>query len=122
MDKASWKISDVDLFEVNEAFAAQSIAVVRELGIPEEKVGSSYMIWLVAMTMANLNNLLDPHANQACLVIHNKPMMLWHVIFGHYIITVTAVWVIIVTTLKGGGKAWVALEMSHTQQVLYILY
>ncbi|XP_071819533.1 acetyl-CoA acetyltransferase, cytosolic-like isoform X1 [Apostichopus japonicus] len=41
LDKASWKISDVDLFEVNEAFAAQSIAVVRELGIPEEKVNVS---------------------------------------------------------------------------------
>ena len=29
---------DVDLFEVNEAFAAQSIAVLKTLSIPEEKV------------------------------------------------------------------------------------
>ena len=29
---------DVDLFEINEAFAAQSIAVLKTLGIPDEKV------------------------------------------------------------------------------------
>ena len=31
-------IKDLDLFEVNEAFAAQSIAVLKTLSIPEEKV------------------------------------------------------------------------------------
>ncbi len=36
--RAQWRIQDVDLFEINEAFAAQSIAVIRELKIPEEKV------------------------------------------------------------------------------------
>ena len=36
--RAQWKIEDVDLFEINEAFAAQSIAVIRELKISEEKV------------------------------------------------------------------------------------
>ena len=35
---AGWSVKDVDLFEINEAFAAQSIAVVRTLSIPEEKV------------------------------------------------------------------------------------
>ena len=38
LDLAGWSIKDVDLFEVNEAFAAQSIAVIRTLAIPEEKV------------------------------------------------------------------------------------
>ncbi len=38
LDLAGWNIKDVDLFEINEAFAAQSIAVVRTLSIPEEKV------------------------------------------------------------------------------------
>ena len=38
LDLAGWKIDDVDLFEVNEAFAAQSIAVLKTLGIPDEKV------------------------------------------------------------------------------------
>ena len=38
LNKAAWKIEDVDLFEINEAFAAQSIAVIRELKIPEEIV------------------------------------------------------------------------------------
>ena len=38
LDLAGWSIKDVDLFEVNEAFAAQSIAVLRTLSIPEEKV------------------------------------------------------------------------------------
>ena len=38
LDLAGWSIKDVDLFEFNEAFAAQSIAVVRTLSVPEEKV------------------------------------------------------------------------------------
>lgn len=38
LDFVGWKISDVDLFEINEAFAAQSIAVIKTLSIPEEKV------------------------------------------------------------------------------------
>ena len=38
LKKANWKIEDVDLFEINEAFAAQSIAVIRELNIDENKV------------------------------------------------------------------------------------
>ena len=38
LNKADWNINDVDLFEINEAFAAQSIAVVKELKISAEKV------------------------------------------------------------------------------------
>jgi len=34
--KADWSVNDVDLFEINEAFAAQSIAVIKELKIPKE--------------------------------------------------------------------------------------
>ena len=37
LDLAGWSIKDVDLFEINEAFAAQSIAVIKTLSIPEEK-------------------------------------------------------------------------------------
>tara|TARA_B100001121_G_scaffold229523_1_gene202798 strand:+ start:301 stop:1476 length:1176 start_codon:yes stop_codon:yes gene_type:complete len=36
--KAKWNIEDIDLFEINEAFAAQSIAVIKELGIEPKKV------------------------------------------------------------------------------------
>ena len=36
--KAGWSADSVDLFELNEAFAVQAIAVTRELGIPFEKV------------------------------------------------------------------------------------
>ena len=38
LKKARWNIEDVDLFEINEAFAAQSIAVIRDLKIPKEIV------------------------------------------------------------------------------------
>ncbi len=38
LDLAGWSIKDVDLFEINEAFASQSIAVLKTLSIPEEKV------------------------------------------------------------------------------------
>jgi len=36
--KAKWNLDEIDLFEINEAFASQSIAVIRELGIDEDKV------------------------------------------------------------------------------------
>ena len=38
LEKAGWKISDLDLIESNEAFAAQSLSVVRELGLDPDKV------------------------------------------------------------------------------------
>ena len=38
LKKAGWQISDVDLFEINEAFASQSIAVIKDLKIPKETV------------------------------------------------------------------------------------
>ncbi len=38
LDLAGWTVKDVDLFEINEAFAAQSIAVMKTLSIPEEKI------------------------------------------------------------------------------------
>jgi acetyl-CoA C-acetyltransferase len=37
LDKAGWKVSDLDLVESNEAFAAQSISVLRDLGLDPEK-------------------------------------------------------------------------------------
>jgi acetyl-CoA C-acetyltransferase len=36
--KAGWKASDVDLFEVNEAFACVSMAAMKDIGIPHEKL------------------------------------------------------------------------------------
>ena len=36
--KAKWNIHEVDLFEINEAFAAQSIAVISELNLDYEKI------------------------------------------------------------------------------------
>ena len=36
--KVGWQIGDLDLIESNEAFAAQSLAVIKALGIPKEKV------------------------------------------------------------------------------------
>jgi len=36
--KAKWNLDEIDLFEINEAFASQSIAVIRELGIDQNRV------------------------------------------------------------------------------------
>ena len=36
--KANWNLDEIDLFEINEAFASQSIAVIRELKIDRNKV------------------------------------------------------------------------------------
>ncbi len=38
MDKAGWSNDDVDLFEVNEAFAVVAMAAMQELGLPHDKV------------------------------------------------------------------------------------
>ncbi|HEX7943324.1 MAG TPA: acetyl-CoA C-acetyltransferase [Phenylobacterium sp.] len=38
LERAGWKVSDLDLIESNEAFAAQSLCVVRELGLDPAKV------------------------------------------------------------------------------------
>ena len=37
-DKTGWALSDVDLFEINEAFAVVAMASMRELGLPHDKV------------------------------------------------------------------------------------
>lgn len=42
--KANWSVDTVDLFELNEAFAAQSAAVIRDLRINPEKVFISFPI------------------------------------------------------------------------------
>jgi len=38
LDKAGMEVGDIDLFEVNEAFAAVAIAFMQELGVPHDKV------------------------------------------------------------------------------------
>ncbi len=38
LSKAGMKQSDIDLFELNEAFASQSLAVIRELGLDSQKI------------------------------------------------------------------------------------
>jgi acetyl-CoA C-acetyltransferase len=38
LDRAGWRVSDVERIEINEAFAAIAIAVHRELGLPEDVV------------------------------------------------------------------------------------
>ncbi|MFV8395350.1 thiolase family protein [Corynebacterium hindlerae] len=40
LDRAGWSVSDVDAFEINEAFATQSLATVRELDLDPEKVNA----------------------------------------------------------------------------------
>jgi acetyl-CoA C-acetyltransferase len=37
LDRAGLKVDDIDVFEVNEAFAAQALAVMRELGLPPDR-------------------------------------------------------------------------------------
>src|SRR5579884_316949 len=38
MEKTGWRLADVDLFEINEAFAVVAMAAMRELSLPHEKV------------------------------------------------------------------------------------
>ena len=38
LDKAGWQIGDVDLFEINEAFACVAMFAMKDLGIPHDKI------------------------------------------------------------------------------------
>ncbi|WP_028915604.1 thiolase family protein [Pseudoxanthomonas sp. J31] len=38
LDKVGWQVGDVDLFEINEAFAVVAMAPIRELGIPHDRI------------------------------------------------------------------------------------
>lgn len=55
--KAGWQLDQVDLFEINEAFAAQSIAVVKELGLNPDKV----TWWTIISTLLFGANSWIPH-------------------------------------------------------------
>jgi acetyl-CoA C-acetyltransferase len=37
-ERAGWTLDSIDLFEFNEAFAVQALAIMRELDLPPEKV------------------------------------------------------------------------------------
>ncbi|OGM97405.1 MAG: hypothetical protein A2817_00630 [Candidatus Yanofskybacteria bacterium RIFCSPHIGHO2_01_FULL_39_8b] len=49
LEKAGLKVGDIDLFELNEAFAAQAIVCQRQLGIPDEKLN----IWGGAIALGH---------------------------------------------------------------------
>lgn len=49
LKKANWNVGDVDLFEVNEAFAVVSMATAKDLGIPAEKMN----IWGGAISIGH---------------------------------------------------------------------
>jgi acetyl-CoA acetyltransferase len=38
--RAGWQVKDLDAVELNEAFAAQSLAVIRRLGLDDDKVNA----------------------------------------------------------------------------------
>jgi acetyl-CoA C-acetyltransferase len=38
LDKAGWSVADVDLFEVNEAFACVAMIAMHDLGIPHDRI------------------------------------------------------------------------------------
>lgn len=61
IDKAGWQLDQVDLFEINEAFAAQSIAVVKELGLNADKV----RFHIVNMRLLSNRTTLTRHSSSA---------------------------------------------------------
>ena len=58
LEKAGWTMDQVDLFELNEAFAAQSLAVVKELGCDIAKVnvnGKKVETWSVEIVVLRIH-------------------------------------------------------------------
>lgn len=56
--KAGWLVDDVDLFEINEAFASQSIAIVKTLGLNEQKVNVNGGSIAIGHPIGELNKLV----------------------------------------------------------------
>lgn len=57
VEKAAWQLDQVDFFEINEAFAAQSIAVVKELGLKADKVSPAarrFNVWRLSKYPSNV--------------------------------------------------------------------
>jgi len=82
-------VDDIDVFEVNEAFAAQALAIVRDLGLPKEK------------TNPNGSGISLGHpigATGAILTV--KALYELHRIGGHYAL---------VTMCIGGGQGIAAI-------------
>ena len=72
---ASMSISDIDLFEINEAFAVQVLGSARELGIDEDKLnvsggaialGHPFGMTGARITATLMNNLADPRQAVRC--------------------------------------------------------
>ena len=96
---AGWDIKDVDLFEINEAFAAQSLAVMKTLSIPEEKVnvnggaialghpigasGTRILVTLIhEMIKRDVKILRLPvHSKNPLLMIFNTLALIFYIIF-----------------------------------------
>lgn len=38
LEKSNWKLDDIELIEINESFASQTLSVIKDLNIPKEKV------------------------------------------------------------------------------------
>ena len=78
--KVGWNLADVDLFEINEAFSVQMVAVLRELGIDPAKVnvnggavalghpiGASGARVLTTLLYAMKRSPLHPCRSQRCV-------------------------------------------------------
>ena len=61
LDRAGIKLEDVDLFEVNEAFAPQYLAVEKELGLPREKTNVDGGAIAVAHPLAASGSRITAH-------------------------------------------------------------
>lgn len=50
MEQAGLTLDDIDLFEINEAFASQALYCCRELGLDMDKVGGGVVVRVVGVT------------------------------------------------------------------------
>ena len=81
LKKANLAIEDIDLFEINEAFAAQSVACVKDLGIDPSKVnvngGAIALGHPVGCTGArliiNIMNELERRGGKMCIRDRRRP-------------------------------------------------
>ena len=81
LDKVGWSVGDVDLFEINEAFAVVAMAAAKDLGIPRDKLninggacalghpigatGARLIVTLLHALEANVSGVASPRSASA---------------------------------------------------------
>lgn len=86
LSKAGIQLSDVDFFEINEAFASQAVMSIQHLGIPFEKVNPKYVLLPSSIHSVNLIFFIavvrSRSATLSAAPVHDRSLQRWRTLSG----------------------------------------